>query len=126
AQTGRPGAVGPVRELLGGTTSPAALLRGLTSLRVQRCQGGRCCHPTASMIRWASATQALPRPAATCLPHWALTWLIDDCNWLTPSLVSPAAKAAMAACNWLSRELCMPLARPAASTWAWRLLVAWP
>src|SRR5262249_32945084 len=41
AQTGRPGAVGPVRGLLGGTTSPAALLRGLTPLRPRRSQGGR-------------------------------------------------------------------------------------
>src|SRR5262249_10248945 len=33
AQTGRPDAVGPVRGLLGGRTSPAALFQTLTSLR---------------------------------------------------------------------------------------------
>jgi hypothetical protein len=32
AQTERPGAVGPVRGLLGGTTSPAALFQPLTPL----------------------------------------------------------------------------------------------
>src|SRR5262249_43349776 len=41
AQTGRPGAVGLVRGLLGGTSSPAVLFRGLTPPRTRRGQDGR-------------------------------------------------------------------------------------
>src|SRR5262249_7833369 len=68
AQTVRPGAAGPVRGLLGGTTSPAALFQtAYFTPRLAACAAptGATCRPRPSRTRRRACRSSVPAPRTT-------------------------------------------------------------